>query len=60
MPQHASNTSVCRDCGGFASAAIDTGTRDDEGSRVTLHVDCPSCRGTGHTARTARLARTGR
>ena len=60
MPQHVSNTSVCRDCDGFATAAIDTGTRDDDGSRVTLRVDCPACHGTGHTARAVRLARTGR
>ena len=60
MPQPASNTPVCRDCDGFATAAIDTGIRDDDGSRVTLPVDCPTCHGTGHTAHAAHLARTGR
>ncbi|MGW2515953.1 hypothetical protein ACWC09_02765 [Streptomyces sp. NPDC001617] len=59
MPQHVSNTPVCRDCDGFATAAIDTGTRHPDGSRVTLRVTCPACRGTGHTHRAA-LVRIGR
>ena len=60
MPQHVPNTPVCRDCDGFATAAIDTGTRDDDGTRVTLRVDCPTCKGTGHITRAGHLARTGR
>lgn len=60
MPQHAQTTPVCRDCDGFPVVAIDTGSRDVYGSRVTLRVDCPACRGTGHTPRAAHLARTGR
>ncbi|MFI2377902.1 hypothetical protein ACH5AO_23005 [Streptomyces sp. NPDC018964] len=50
MPQHAQNTRVCRDCDGFATAAITTGTRHSDGSRVTLRVTCPACKGTGRTA----------
>ncbi|MFD0136435.1 hypothetical protein ACFVIL_21120 [Streptomyces sp. NPDC127159] len=59
MPQHAPNTPVCRDCDGFPVVAITTGTRHDDGSRVTLRVACPTCQGTGHTARAA-LVRIGR
>ncbi|MCW8116841.1 MULTISPECIES: hypothetical protein [Streptomyces violaceoruber group] len=59
MPQHAQNTRVCRDCDGFATAAITTGTRHRDGSRSTLRITCPACQGTGHTA-PAALARTGR
>lgn len=60
MPQHVPNTPVCRHCDGFAAAAIDTGTRDTNGNRVTLRVDCPACQGTGHTTRPVALVRTGR
>ncbi|MFG2855124.1 hypothetical protein ACGFZ9_31340 [Streptomyces mirabilis] len=60
MPQRAQNTPVCRDCDGFASAAITTGTRNRDGSRTTLRVTCRSCQGTGHTAPAAVLVRTGR
>ncbi|MGP4049666.1 hypothetical protein [Streptomyces sp. 2A115] len=49
MPQHASNTPVCHDCDGFATAAITTGTRNRDGSRTTLRVTCPACQGTGVT-----------
>ncbi|AWE51439.1 hypothetical protein [Streptomyces nigra] len=59
MPQHAQNTRVCRDCDGFATVAITTGTRHDDGSRVTLRITCTGCNGTGHTV-PAALARTGR
>ncbi|MET7653400.1 hypothetical protein [Streptomyces sp. NPDC005486] len=52
MPQHARNTPVCRSCEGFATAAITTGTRHTDGTRVTLRVTCPTCKGTG-TARPA-------
>ncbi|MEU1406940.1 hypothetical protein ABZ471_32135 [Streptomyces sp. NPDC005728] len=47
MPQRAQNTPVCRDCDGFATAAITTGTRNGDGSRATLTVTCPACKGTG-------------
>ncbi|MFJ9044474.1 hypothetical protein [Streptomyces sp. NPDC102347] len=61
MPQHAQNTRVCRDCDGFATAAITTGTRHSDGSRVILRVTCPTCHGTGRAgAAVAGLARTGR
>ncbi|WOX23359.1 hypothetical protein [Streptomyces solicathayae] len=59
MPQHAQNTRVCRACDGFAIAAITTGTRHRDGTRATLHVACPTCRGLGHTA-PAALASVGR
>ncbi|MER5992017.1 hypothetical protein [Streptomyces viridosporus] len=59
MPQHARTTRVCRDCDGFPVVAITTGTRHRDGTRATLRVACPTCRGTGTTA-PAALARTGR
>ncbi|EKX61155.1 hypothetical protein PV416_31525 [Streptomyces ipomoeae] len=59
MPQHAQNTPVCRDCDGFATAAITTGARHHDGTRATLRVVCPVCQGTGH-AHPAALMRTGR
>lgn len=59
MPQHAQNTRVCRDCDGFATAAITTGTRHRDGTRVTLRVSCPACKGTGRTA-LAGVVRAGR
>jgi DnaJ-class molecular chaperone len=49
MPQHARNTRVCLDCDGFPTVAITTGTRSADGTRATLRVDCPTCKGTGHT-----------
>ncbi|MDX2933992.1 hypothetical protein [Streptomyces ipomoeae] len=39
---------------------ITTGTRHRDGSRVTVRVDCPTCKGTGRTAPVADLARAGR
>ncbi|MFD5359193.1 hypothetical protein ACFWJ2_07335 [Streptomyces tendae] len=59
MPQHAQNTRVCRDCDGFATAAITTGTRHRDGTRATLRITCTACKGTGHVVSIA-LARTGR
>ncbi|MFD5446952.1 hypothetical protein [Streptomyces sp. NPDC127100] len=59
MPQHVQNTRVCRDCDGFATAAITTGTRNDDGTRATLRIACLSCKGTGHTT-PAALNRVGR
>ncbi|MFF3362845.1 hypothetical protein [Streptomyces misionensis] len=60
MPQHAQNTPVCRDCDGFATAAITTGTRHTDGTRATLTVTCPACKGTGHRVPTAGLTHAGR
>ncbi|WFB89005.1 MULTISPECIES: hypothetical protein [Streptomyces] len=60
MPQHAQITRVCRDCDGFATAAITTGTRHADGTRATLRVTCSTCKGTGTTAPTAFVTRTGR
>ncbi|NEA82725.1 hypothetical protein G3I30_27545 [Actinospica acidiphila] len=59
MPQHASNTRVCRDCDGFATAAITTGTRHRDGTLATLRVTCPACKGTGRTS-PAGVVRAGR
>lgn len=58
MPQHASDTRICKNCDGFATVAITTGTRNCDGSRTTLRVTCPACKGTGHTA-PARSTRQG-
>ncbi|MGV9348211.1 hypothetical protein ACWDSD_26025 [Streptomyces spiralis] len=59
MPQSNPNMPICRDCDGFATVAIDTGARNLDGTRVTLRVDCPTCKGTGYT-RPATLVRAGR
>jgi hypothetical protein len=50
MPQHKPTVRVCPDCDGFASVAITTGARHRDGSRTTLRVDCPACRGLGLVA----------
>ncbi|MEW2293408.1 hypothetical protein ABZ719_11955 [Streptomyces sp. NPDC006743] len=60
MPQHASTTRVCRDCDGYATVAITTGTRHTDGTRATLTVTCPTCKGTGHRTPAAGFARVGR
>ncbi|GGY02000.1 hypothetical protein [Streptomyces anandii] len=60
MPQSHPNKPICRDCDGFASVAIDTGTRHPDGTRATLRVDCPTCKGTGHIVPASALARAGR
>ncbi|MFD3341206.1 MULTISPECIES: hypothetical protein [Streptomyces] len=60
MPQHAQNKRVCRDCDGFATVAITTGTRHPDGTRATLRVTCSTCKGTGHTVPVASLTRAGR
>ncbi|WP_240969051.1 hypothetical protein [Streptomyces sp. HNM0575] len=41
---------LCRCCYGFPVVAVTTGARHSDGSRVTLRVACPSCRGTGKTS----------
>uniref|UniRef100_A0AAU3HV38 Molecular chaperone DnaJ n=1 Tax=Streptomyces sp. NBC_01393 TaxID=2903851 RepID=A0AAU3HV38_9ACTN len=56
MPQHVRNMPVCRDCDGFATAAITTGGRNRDGSRTTLRIACPACKGTGTVRRVRRLA----
>ncbi|MEV6211311.1 hypothetical protein [Kitasatospora sp. NPDC051914] len=49
MPQHAHDQArICPDCDGFARAAIATGTRHLDGTRVTITADCRTCQGTGH------------
>ncbi|MFC9932061.1 hypothetical protein [Streptomyces sp. NPDC127190] len=60
MPQHTLNRRICRDCDGFATAAITTGTRHPDGTRATLRVTCLSCKGTGHQLAAATVARAGR
>ncbi|WP_189219181.1 MULTISPECIES: hypothetical protein [Streptomyces] len=61
MPEHAPNTRVCRECDGFATATISTGARHRDGTRATLTVACPACKGTGRTHRTTpALQRAGR
>ncbi|MEU5378481.1 hypothetical protein ABZ359_23775 [Streptomyces sp. NPDC005968] len=60
MPQHTPTTPACRDCHGFSTVAITTGTRHRDGTRATLHVTCPACNGTGHTIAAPALIRAGR
>ncbi|GGV49822.1 hypothetical protein GCM10010277_44130 [Streptomyces longisporoflavus] len=50
MPQPVQNMPVCRDCGGFTTVAVTTGTRNRDGSRTTLHIDCRTCNGTARIA----------
>lgn len=50
---------VCRDCDGFPTVAITTGTRQPDGTRTLIRVTCPGCHGTGTTP-AATLARIGR
>ncbi|MEU1862076.1 MULTISPECIES: hypothetical protein [Streptomyces] len=50
---------ICRDCDGFATATITTGLYTADGTRDTIPVNCPTCRGAGHTTR-AVLARAGK
>ncbi|MEU6174577.1 hypothetical protein ABZ832_22020 [Streptantibioticus parmotrematis] len=37
----------CGGCDGFPVVAIDAGTLNPDGTRTTLTVTCPACRGTG-------------
>jgi DnaJ-class molecular chaperone len=60
MPQHAPAARICRDCDGFPTVAITTGTRNSDGTRATLRVTCPTCQGTGTTRPTAVFARSGK
>ncbi|MCX5194374.1 hypothetical protein OOK31_10770 [Streptomyces sp. NBC_00249] len=59
MPQSASTPPVCRDCDGFATATITTGSRTSDGTRTTVRVNCPTCRGLGRTI-PSLLVRLGR
>ena len=49
MPQYTRPARICRDCNGFATAAITTGTRNTDGTRTTLTATCPTCKGAGTT-----------
>ncbi|GGS84386.1 hypothetical protein [Streptomyces griseoviridis] len=60
MPQHAPAARICRDCDGFPTVAITTGTRNGDGTRATLRVTCPACKGTGRSLPAAGLVRVGR
>lgn len=60
MPEHTLIARVCRDCDGFATATITTGTRHADGSRSTLRVPCAACKGTGHTTPARVRVRVGR
>lgn len=60
MPQHASNTPVCRNCDGFPVVSVTTGTRRRDGSRVLLRVVCRVCQGTGHVTSARVLTCAGR
>ncbi|MYV43674.1 hypothetical protein GT030_33645 [Streptomyces sp. SID1328] len=60
MPQHTPAPRLCRDCDGYATAHITTGTRRPDGTRHTLTVVCPACKGTGHTAPAVSLTRVGK
>ncbi|EST26103.1 hypothetical protein [Streptomyces roseochromogenus] len=60
MPQRALNIPVCRDCDGFSTAAITTGTRNTDGTRKTLTVTCPACKGSGRSLPAPALIRAGR
>lgn len=59
MPASTLPRRVCRDCDGFPVVAITTGTRHHDGTRVTVPVTCPTCKGTGHTT-PASVIRAGR
>lgn len=39
---------ICPACNGFAVAAVTTGARHRDGTRVTIRVCCPACQGDGH------------
>ncbi|WP_405788148.1 hypothetical protein [Streptomyces sp. NBC_01367] len=59
MPQSAPTPPVCRDCDGFATARITTGSRTPDGARDTVRVHCPACQGLGRSVH-AVLVRIGR
>ncbi|MDI3418570.1 hypothetical protein [Streptomyces luteolus] len=50
MAQHSlARVRICRDCDGFATVTITTGTRNPDGTRATLTASCPTCKGHGTT-----------
>ncbi|WP_037638859.1 hypothetical protein [Streptomyces flavochromogenes] len=57
MSQTTLTARVCRDCDGFATATITTGFADVDGTRGTVRVNCPTCRGLGHTVPALRTTR---
>ncbi|MET7694155.1 hypothetical protein ABZT06_40400 [Streptomyces sp. NPDC005483] len=46
---------ICPNCDGFATAAVASGTRHRDGSRVLLRVNCGTCHGTGTVPLRPRL-----
>ncbi|MFM9368395.1 hypothetical protein [Streptomyces sp. Da 82-17] len=61
MAQHRpARVRICRDCDGFATAVITTGTRNPDGTRTTLTAHCPTCKGHGRTTKAGALVQVGR
>lgn len=61
MPhQSTDNCRICANCDGCPTAHIATGHTLPDGTRQTLAMVCPDCRGTGTRATSRALARTGR
>ncbi|WP_432010211.1 hypothetical protein [Streptomyces cucumeris] len=48
MQHTPARTRRCPDCDGFPAVVITTGTRHTDGSRATIRVTCPACKGTGN------------
>ncbi|WP_329441929.1 hypothetical protein [Streptomyces canus] len=59
MPVRLTNRPICHHCDGFPVVSITTGTRNADGTRTTLTVTCPACKGTGRRTAPA-LVRVGR
>ncbi|MET9619371.1 hypothetical protein ABZZ37_01195 [Streptomyces sp. NPDC006464] len=57
MPQ--TTPRICHACDGFATATITTGLTSANGTRDTIQVNCPTCRGLGRTI-PAALHRAGK
>jgi hypothetical protein len=55
IPATITHARICPNCDGFATAAVPSGTRHLDGSRVLLRVDCGTCHGTGTAPLRARL-----
>ncbi|MGP4014196.1 hypothetical protein [Streptomyces sp. 4N124] len=49
------NVRVCPNCDGFATAAVPSGARHEDGARALLHIDCGTCHGTGTVPLRPRL-----
>lgn len=60
MPENTPARRVCRDCDGFSVVTITTGLQTADGARDTIRVNCPTCRGLGHTTTPAAFARAGK